>query len=430
MGMANHVGFGKYSALLSTPAVRRVVVLGLVIRIPLWAANIALVLHVVGHLNRSYVDAGLVTGVASLALAVSGPWRGRRLDRRGLRATVGPALVVEALCWAIAPWIGFWPLIVLVLIAGLFVVPSFSIVRQVMIAAVPLHQRTAALSLDAVAVELSFMVGPIVGVLIATSIPTPLALIVCQFASIGGSLCLWWMNPPLQTPGGDLAETRPHVPFRSWITPSVVTILVITLAATIVLTAEDLGIVAALRQAGHSSWIGWELALWGGGSAVGGILYGAAHRHPPASWILFGLGASTALVAVAPNLTAFTILLAISGIFCAPTITATVDHLSRAVPESVRGEAIGWHGSALTVGGAVAAPIIGAMLDAHGWGSGFALGGGIGAAVAIAAFLILRRERATQEAAASVLEVEGGEDLAGGLAPVERVEVQPGSTGV
>lgn len=425
--MANHVGFGKYSDLLRTPDVRRVVLLGLVIRIPLWAAGIALVLHVVGHLNRSYVDAGLVAGVSSLALAVSGPWRGRRLDQRGLRATVGPALIVEAVCWVIAPWVGFWPLVFFVLIAGLFVVPSFSIVRQVMIAAVPLNQRTAALSLDAVAVELSFMVGPVVGVLIATSIPTPIALIVCQFASIGGSLVLWWINPPLQAPGASV-ESKVRVPYRSWLTGSVAMILVLTLSATIVLNGEDLGIVAALRHAGHSSWIGWELALWGGGSAIGGILYGAAHRHPPASWMLLGLGITTALVAVAPNIAIFTILLTLSGVFCAPTITATVDQLSRAVPESVRGEAIGWHGSALTVGGAIAAPIIGAMLDAHGWSSGFWLGGGIGAAVAVAALLMLRERRATPTAW-SALDMEGGEDLAGGLAAVERVEVQPRSTG-
>jgi len=429
--MGDHVGFGKYSELLRIPDVRRVVVLGLVIRIPLWAAGIALVLHVVGHLNRTYTDAGLVTGVSSLALAASGPWRGRRLDRRGLRATVGPALIVEAVCWSIAPWVSFWPLIFLVLIAGLFVVPSFSIVRQVMIAAVPLKQRTAALSLDAVAVEISFMVGPVVGVLIATSIPTPIALIVCQFASIAGSLCLWWINPPLQAPGAvDGSKTK--VAARSWVTPSVVMILVVTLAATIVLTAEDLGIVAALRGAGHGSWIGWELALWGGGSAVGGILYGAAHRHPPVSWILVGLGVSTALVALAPNLAVFTVLLTISGLFCAPTVTATVDHLSRVVPESVRGEVIGWHGSALTVGGAIAAPIVGAMIDGHGWGSGFWLGGGIGTAIAVAALLVLRDQRDEPQPVlpeASALDIESGEDLAGGLAPVERVEVQPGSTG-
>lgn len=419
MSATDHLGFGKYAEILRIPDVRRVVVLGLVIRIPLWASNIALVLHVVGHLHRSYVDAGLVAGIGSLALAISGPWRGRRLDRVGLRATVGPALVLVGISWSIAPWVGFWPLLAFVAVAGLFVVPSFSIVRQVMIAAVPLKQRTTALSLDAVAVELSFMIGPILGVLIATSIPTPIALITCQFASIAGGAVLWLLNPPLTAESGP-AEAPTKVSLRSWVTPSVIVILMLTLASTIVLEAEDLGIVAALRHSGHSSWIGWELALWGGGSAVGGILYGAAHRHPPVGWLVLGLGLSTALVAVAPNLFIFTVLLTISGFFCAPSITATVDELSRAVPESVRGEAIGWHGSALTVGGAISAPIIGAMLDNHGWASGFWLGGGVGAVIAIVGFLPLR--------ASSGLDVERSEDLPGRLAAVESVEVQPGST--
>lgn len=419
MSTADHLGFGKYAEVLRLPDVRRVVALGMIIRVPLWAANIALVLHVVGHLHRSYIDAGLVSAVSSLALAVSGPWRGRRLDRVGLRATVGPALIVETISWSIAPWVGFWPLLVFVSIAGLFVVPSFSIVRQVMIAAVPLRQRTTALSLDAVAVELSFMVGPILGVLLASTIPTPIALISCEFASIAGSACLWWFNPPLTAAGAPI-ETHAKVSIRSWITPSVVMVLLLAIATTVVLGAEDLGIVAALRHAGHNSWIGWELALWGGGSAIGGILYGAAHKHPPAHWLVLGLGLSTAAVALAPNIAVFTVLLIISGLLCAPSITATVDSLSRAVPESVRGEAIGWHGSALTIGGAVTAPIIGAMLDAHGWASGFWLGGAIGMAMAVVGFLpALTR--------GSGLDVERGEDLARGLAAVERVEVQPGS---
>ena len=38
------------------------------------------------------------------------------------------------------------------------------------------------------------------------------------------------------------------------------------------------------------------------------------------------------------------------GALCAPVITATAEEVTRRVPERVRGEAMGWHGSALTVG--------------------------------------------------------------------------------
>jgi MFS family permease len=105
------------------------------------------------------------------------------------------------------------------------------------------------------------------------------------------------------------------------------------------------------------------------------------------------LGASTAFVAVADGRFAFTVLLFVSGFFCAPTITATIDDLSRAVPAAVRGEAMGWHGSALTFGSAAGAPLVGWAIDHHGWQGGFELAGllGIGIAVAGLAVQAVRR---------------------------------------
>src|SRR3954464_13289463 len=151
------MGFSTYADFARNRVVRRILLLGLLIRIPLWAAGVVLTLHVVSHLNRSYTDAGLVEMVLCIALAVSGPWRGRRLDRVGLRATVTPSLVVLTATWCVAPWVGYWPLLARVALAGLFVVPTFSIVRQVRLGAVPVEQRTAVLSVDSVVVEFSFM---------------------------------------------------------------------------------------------------------------------------------------------------------------------------------------------------------------------------------------------------------------------------------
>ena len=55
------------------------------------------------------------------------------------------------------------------------------------------------------------------------------------------------------------------------------------------------------------------------------------------------MAATTIPVALAPNLVALVVLLFVCGGLCAPTITATIEHLSRLVPESARGEAMGWH---------------------------------------------------------------------------------------
>jgi predicted MFS family arabinose efflux permease len=419
------MGFATYAELGRNPAVRRILLLGLLMRIPLWAAGVVVTLHVVSHLDRSYAEAGLVDMVLSIALGVSGPWRGRRLDRVGLRATVAPSLVVLAVCWSIAPWVGYWPLVGLVGVAGIFTVPSFSIVRQVLLGAVPEHQRTAVLSVDSVVVEFSFMIGPVLGVVAATYLPTPVALLLCQLLSVLGALALFVANPSL---GQDAGGEGGHHPVRSWLTPSVAAILVVSATATLVLTGEDLGTVAALRQMHHTTSIGWVLALWGLGSAIGGIVYGALRRHPPAPVLLVLLAASTTLVALADDRLVFTVLLFVSGFFCAPTITATVDDLTRAVPKAVRGEAMGWHGSALTFGGAVGAPLVGSAIDAGRWPAGFWVAGLVGlasAVIGLAVRVARTRDRVLPEPASDV-EAESAEDLARRLAAVQRVEVQAG----
>lgn len=386
--------FTTYADLARNPVVRRVLLLGLLIRIPLWASGIVLTLHVVDHLDRSYAQAGVIEMVYSLALAVSGPWRGRRLDRIGLRATLVPSLVVLTVCWSIAPWVGYWALLGLVGVAGLFMMPTFSIVRQVLIGAVPDRQRTAVLSVDSVVVEFSFMIGPVLGVLGAVYLPTPVALFGFQLCTVLGGVALWLVNPPLGVEKHSDAD-GPKLRVRDWLSPAVVAILVICATATVILTGEDLGTIAAMREMGHATSIGWVLALWGLGSAIGGIVYGALHRHPPAGVLLVLLAVSTMLVAVTDDRLTFTLVLFVSGLFCAPTITATIDELSRAVPARVRGEAMGWHGSALTLGGAIGAPLVGAAIDHGGWQSAFELAGALGLVSAVIGLAVQSRRRRT-----------------------------------
>jgi MFS family permease len=395
-GTVAAVGVQGYRTVLGIRDARRVLVLGLVVRIPLWAANVVLVLHVVSHLHRSYGQAGFLSGVATVALAVSAPWRGRRLDRVGLRRAVAPSIAVLAACWSIAPFVGYWPLLVLGAFGDLFAIPSFTIVRQSLLHNVPEGQRTAALSIDSVGTEISFMIGPPVGVLLATAVPTPWALFGCQFASIAGGVLIWLADPALRP---ESSEPHARVARRRWLTPTVIAVLAASMAATIVLTGTDVGVVAALRHMHHQSWIGWALAIWGLGSAIGGFVYGALHRTVPAVVLLGLLAATTMPVGLSPNPGVLAALLLVTGFFCAPTITATVDALSRLVPAHIRGEALGWHGSALTAGGALGAPLAGIAIDRYGWPAGFVAAGAAGLAAAIG-LLVVTQARHEPETAA------------------------------
>jgi MFS family permease len=408
-----------YRDVLAIRDTRETLVLGFFIRVPLWAGSILLTLHVVASLDRSYGEAGLVTAASTVAVAISGPWRGRLLDRIGLRRTVGPSLLVQVGVWSVAPWVDYAPLVAIAALGGLFVVPTFSIIRQVMLRSVAPDQRRTALSLDSAATELSFMAGPALGVWLATVWDTGWALFACQMASVAAGFLLWIRNPRLQ--GGssepdseELGEAaradtiaheaeaelpaggaQPRPSGRAWrgfITLPVAAVYLASAAATIVLTGTDVGVVAALRSFGEAGSIGWILALWGFGSLVGGLVYGAWHRSYSVFWLLGGLALTTAPVALATGVPTFAVIITLTGVLCAPTITATVEHLSRIVPERFRGEMMGWHGSAMTAGSALGAPVAGFAIDRGGWQWGFLVVAIVGLVVALAGtFAQLRR---------------------------------------
>jgi MFS family permease len=382
------VQFSAYRPVLALPAARAALLLGFFIRIPLFAAGVILTLHVVGALHRSYGAAGVLSTAATVALAVSSPWRGRLLDRKGLRRVVLPSLVVQAVCWSIAPWVDYWWLMALAAIGGLFAVPTFSILRQVLMAAVPEEQRRTALSLDSVCTEFSFMAGPALGVWVATVWDTAISIFVFEWLSIIAGIVLYALNPAIR---GDHEEETTPPPRRSWFGVPVVAVLAATAATTIVLGGSDVAIVATLRTMDAQQHIGWVLAVWGAGSIVGGLVYGAWHRSVAAFWLLAGLAVVTAPVALAANLPMAAVLLFVSGLFCAPSITATIDTLSRLVPTSARGEAVGWHGSSMTAGIALGAPLAGFAIDAGGWQWGFLVVSAVGLLVAVVCGLVLGR---------------------------------------
>ena len=407
---------GAYRPVLANRDTRNALLLGFFIRVPMWAGAVILTLHVVSSLGRSYGEAGLVTAASTIAVAISGPWRGRLLDRIGLRRTVGPSLVVQVVCWSIAPWVGYAPLIAFAALAGLFVVPTFSILRQVIIRSVRSDQRRTALSLDSSATELSFMAGPAIGVWLATTYDTGWALLICELTAVAAGFVLWVVNPPLTgepsapatdepgegaradaiasaEAGAEPEAAAPVRAFRGFITVRVAAVYLAAACSTLVLSGTDVSIVAALRSFEATASIGWVLALWGVGSLVGGLVYGAWHRSVSVFWLLGGLATVTAPVALAVGVPSFAVLVTVSGVLCAPTITATVEQLSRLVPERLRGEMMGWHGSAMTAGSALGAPLAGFAIDRSGWQWGFVVVSAVGLLVAVVGLVASRRGR-------------------------------------
>ncbi len=330
-----------------------------------------------------------MSAAATIAIALSGPWRGRLLDRRGLRRVVLPSIVVAAVCWSIAPFVSYWWLLALAALAGLFVVPSFSIIRQAVIAAVDDDDRRTAISLDSVSVELSFMVGPAAGVWAATVWPTQWVLFVIEMCGVLAGVLLWFANPVMKDEaraGGRRGHQRPRsstVTRSEWFRARFIVICLAAAATTLVLGGTDIAIVAALRDFDSQSSIGWVLAVWGFGSLLGGLVYGGVQKSISAFWLLGGLAVVSAPIALAAGVPTLALLSFVAGLLCAPTITATVDQVSRVVPTSARGEAMGWHGSFMTGGMALGAPLAGFAIDHRGWQAGFLVVSAVGLLVAL-----------------------------------------------
>jgi predicted MFS family arabinose efflux permease len=390
------VSVAPYRVALASRDLRLALLLGSFVRIPVFSAGVLLTVHVVSTLGRSYAAAGVLASVATVAVAISGPWRGRLLDRIGLRRVVLPSTVVALVCWSIAPWVDYLPLLVLAGVAGLFVIPSFSIIRQAVMAAVPSKERRTAISLDAAAVEVAFIVGPATTIWATAHWDTRWVLFAVQMLGVRGGVTLWPVDLPLRSEAEDDAGA-PHPSRASWFGLPFIAVCCAAACATFVLSGTDLGIVARMRELGAPTSIGIVLGVWGLGSLLGALVYGGLSRPISTFWLLGGLALVTLPMGLAHGIVSLSLLAFVAGLLCAPTITASVDQASRIVPASARGEAMGWHGSSLTLGGAMGAPFAGLAIDEVGAGGGFvapAASGLVGAVLGASVAQTRRRRRA------------------------------------
>jgi MFS family permease len=406
-----------YRRVLALPGVRTLTLLGVLARIPHTAISMVLTLHVVLALHRGYGDAGLVVGAFTVGAAVGAPWRGRAVDRFGLRRALVPSLVVEAAVWGAAPWLPFHVLVGAVVLAGLLGLPVFTVIRLSMSVLVPVPQRRTAYALDSMAVEGSFMVGPALGVLVATHLSTTFAMLLLGAATVAAGVALMIVDPPTRSAVGttvsgstvssatvaDLAgETtagkRPRVP----VSAPLIAVLGAAAAATLVLAGTDVAIVAQLRSHDALDLTGLVMVAWCGSSLLGGLVYGAAPRGVPPLALLLALAALTVPIGLAGTPLVLCLAVLPAGALCAPLISSTAEAVARLVPERVRGEAMGWHGSALTAGSAAGAPVAGFAIDSVAPWAGFGVVGALGAVLAVIGLtLVAARRRRSLVAAVS-----------------------------
>ncbi|MEO3888967.1 MFS transporter [Nonomuraea sp. B5E05] len=426
-----------YRRLFRIPGLPTLLLVGLLARIPSTAVGMALTLHVATTLDLGFAKAGLVTMASTIGMAIGSPLAGRFVDRHGLRPVVVVTTVAQAVFWACAWALPFPVLAAAAAVAGLLGLPVFSVTRQCLAAMVPEPQRRSGFALDSMLVELSYMTGPALAVAGVTTLGSGPTMAVIGLGVTSAGVGLIVLNPPTRS-ADEMAEQTVKVPRRQWVTPAFVALLGTVAAATFVLVAAELALVATMEHAGQTAWVGLAVAVWAVYSLIGGFLYGGLSRGFSPLVLIGAMGLLTVPVAwVGGGWHWLVLALLPSGMLCAPSLSSTVDVLSRWVPAGARGEAMGFHGTALLVGGAVSAPIAGAVIDGTGPAWAFAVAGLVGVATVVIALPFWRRRpmASTAPSRPATPEPEGGstapvETVA--TAPLEQVAVVPveGTSGV
>ena len=429
------MNFALYRELLAVRPIRRLLLVGMIARIPHSAAGVLLTLHIVLTLGQGYAAAGAAAAVMTIGIALGAPWRGRRVDTAGLRKALIPSVISEALIWSIVPHVSYQWLLPLVFVGGLLTLPIFSVVRQSLGVLADGDQRRTAYALDAITTEMVFMIGPAAGAVVATSGFTTAGLTAVGLATSLAGLFLIWFNPPTrspeQAPGQEVeseadqrhaaeaamvasapahlqeaaaelgpAASRPPSGLRgkvsrnfAWFTATVAALFAVAAGAGMVLSGTDVGIVAALETGGRQSEIGIVFLFWCAASVVGGLLYGAMHRPVPPILLLLGMAALTIPMGFASDTWTLALLSVLPGLLCAPVLSAASEKVADLVSEERRGEAMGWYGSALTAGVALGSPLAGVFIDVMGSSGGFVSVGVAGVLLCLVGLVLQLRRR-------------------------------------
>jgi MFS family permease len=404
-----------YGPVVRLPGVARLYLVGIVARMPSSMVGVVLTLHVVTTLERGYAQAGVIVGAATIGSAIGAPWRGRLVDRVGLRRAIAPSVVVESAVWLAAPHLGYEALVGAAFVAGLFLVPVFSVTRQSLSVLVPLRLQRSAFALDSVCVELTFMLAPVLGVVLATQASTTAALTVVGVVTVAAGVLLMWANPPTRSVQPAEVPTQAAAPAAEstrgrLLTPPILVVLLAGVAAAFVLIGTDVALVAALNEAGRPQDVGWMVALWAAGSLIGGLAYGAHKRSVPPLVLVAILALATVPAAFAPAPLWLALAIVVAGLPCAAAISSINGTLMALVEESRRGEVMGWSGTMSTVGHALGAPGIGFVIDRSTPGAGFLAASTVGGGIALAGIVTLhltRRRRGGQRAAEPARETVG-----------------------
>ena len=370
----------RYRALLRLPHVQPVLGAA-IINVVAWSGGLPLaIILYVKEVEGSYATAGAVMAALALAGAASSPWRGRIVDRHGIRRSLLPLTAVSAAALLLMlasgeSGIGPIPLVVLGGLVGAFLPPVIAVLRSLWSRLVPDEElRDSAYALQSVISSVAYLVGPALAAAAASASPVAGLLIVTTLGALGA---LGFMRAAPET-DEEGKETEPR-PVLAALRSSGLRLLIGT-AVSYGGFLASLDVAAPALAGEHGDAVAGGLALTAlfAGSLIGGLVYGArAWRSSVQRRYLLQYAAMATALVFAPLATSILILsvvLFVAGLALAPVTATMFALIEKAAVEGTENEATMWIVAAYSGGGALGSLAAGVLAQHAGAAAALAVG--------------------------------------------------------
>lgn len=369
--------FSTYADVLRTNGAWRFSLPGALMRLPMSLVGIAIILSVRAAYGN-YTLAGAVGAASLLTSCLCAPLLARLVDSHGQRRVMAPSILISSasmalLAAAIVTRSPVWVLFALSVVGGATWGSPGSLVRSrwSKVVASPGQLHTA-YALESAVDEFIFIVGPVLSTVLGAAIHPVSGLVLATVCFVAGGLAFFAQTssepaPTPRVPG----ERRPSV-LRN---PVILVLMATYIGAGALFGANDVSVVAFTREHGAAAMAGILLAFFSTGSFLSGLFYGSRVWRQPlwklfaAGILLLAVGASTFLLA--HSLLVLGLVMLVTGVTCAPTMTNVNTVVARVVTPAQLTEGLTWTITAMNVGSSAGSTLAGRIIDGSGAHGGF-----------------------------------------------------------
>ncbi|MWA09249.1 MFS transporter [Streptomyces sp. BA2] len=370
-------------------------------RLPVYLMSLAMVL-VVREQGGSYAQAGLVSALYTIGMALGSPLIARRVDRRGRRTvlvatgTVYPA-ALAALVWTTEP--GDWAQPALAVLAGITLPPANACMRSLW-ARLPLRddERETAYLWEALLTEVLVIGAPLMLAVLMLTGSAGAALTTVAVIGGVGAIGLAFTRVPEGTDGGTEAagdDAPGDETGRGGLLGPLRSSPMLPLTAVMALSSVPIGLMtlaipAFVDDHGSQGSTGLVYACWGIGSALGAVWLGrsqsevAVHVRFPRLVLAFAVG--TGLPLLATSQLTLALALAVGSVPIALVSASEMTLVSLLADGRSLTEAFTWASLATVVGDALGQQAGGLLMDPAGPRGVFAIAFGMSLVAACVAF--------------------------------------------